>query len=208
MRAPFIATGVAAMALAAWLLSPHGARGQKASAAPTAHHDQAGDELAGLRAELTALERQVARGRPRSDAPAPADAPAAADPGRAAGAEPARPERTLEQVIHGLDKQLGREAKDPAWSSQTEARIAEAFRSEALAGSTVLRAQCVTSFCRVDVSHESEAVQHEFVRNIPRVPPFDHGGVAHPVVDPGSGKTTTVVYVGREGHAPPDLDEG
>jgi hypothetical protein len=208
MRAPFIALGIAATALAGWLLFPHGERGRKAAAAPTAHHDEAGDALAAMNERLASLERREALRSLAKDAPAPSDtaAPAAAPAASAAAPRPAR--RTGDALYQGLERHFAGEARDPAWSAQVTASVGEALQDPAFAGSTLLHAECGTTLCRVDVAHDGFAAEQGFFPTAMSTPPFDHGGMAHRVHDPSSDKSRTVVYFAREGHTLPSLDEG
>lgn len=202
MKARLLAAGVAATALAGWLLYPHGPAGRRDTPAAAARHDQAGDGLAVTNERLAALEREVAlRGAPR-EAASTADPSAPAAPARRAGAAaPRAPQRDGNEVFHGLEQRFGTEGKDTSWSAGAEASIAQAFRSESLAGSRIVRAECGTTLCRVEVSHESAATQEGFVWTVRGIPPFDHGGFAHRVDDPGSGTSRTIVYMPREGHS-------
>jgi hypothetical protein len=154
---------------------------------------------------LASLEREAAVGRAPREAPLAVDAGASAPP---AVAHAAPPLRTGNEVFHGLEKHFGREGKDPTWSAQAEASIAGAFRSEALAGSTMLQATCGTTLCRVDVAHDSATAQEGFVWSVRSVPPFNQGGFAHRVDDPGAGTSKTIVYVVREGYELPSPGEG
>jgi hypothetical protein len=210
MRALFIAAGVAATALTGWLLFPHGERGRTAPAA-TAHHDESDKRLAAMNDRLASLERGMAARRSGNDAPAAAPAPTAPETGdRAQAGDSPRsaPQPTADEVASGLEKQLAHGPKDPVWSAQAQAGIANAFRSESLAGSSVLRADCAASFCRVDVSHSSAAAKQGFLWNVRLVPPFDKGGLARQFDDPDTGESKTVVYVVREGHDLPMPEEG
>jgi hypothetical protein len=209
-RAPWIAAGAAAAALGAWLLFPHGERGRQAAAAATAPHDAADEKLAALSGRLASLEREAAVRRATVAAPPPAgtaDPAAAPDPsGRASAPRP--PQHTGDEVYHGLERHFGREAKDPAWSAETEASIAHAFQGGAFAGSTMLRAECGTTICRVDVSHESDMAQNDFLGAVRGAPPFDRGGFAHREIDPDSGQVRTIVYMPRDGQDLPLPDDG
>ena len=211
MRAPFIATGVAALALAAWLLSPHGERGRKGlAAAPTAQHDGTDEQIAVMRHDIASLKRElVARRSDASPPAATADAPEAANGRGRTSDSPARPpRRSMEEIAHGLDQHLGHEGKDPAWSAKAETAIAAAFHEDALKGSSMLRADCHTTVCRVEVSHDDAAAQRDFLGSVRLVPPFNQEGFARRVDDPATGTSKTVVYVAREGYALPQLDDG
>jgi hypothetical protein len=203
MRAPLIAAGVAATALAGWLLFPHVERGRQAKAAPTAHHDEAGDALASMNERLASLERRETLRTLMKDAPAPSDTAApAAEPAPRTAALRSVP-HTAKEFSEGFAQHLARQARDPAWSAQAEASVAAALRTEAFTGSTLLRADCGTTLCRVEVSHDGLSAEQGFLSNVKSTPPFDQGGFALPIHEPGSDKSRTIVYFAREGHTLP-----
>jgi hypothetical protein len=208
MRAPLIAAGVAAAALAGWLLSTHVERGRKAAAVNTSQHEEAGDALATMNQRLTSLERAEALRRASNGAPPPADtaAPAAQPADHAAAPRPSR--RTGTDVFEGFEQRFVQQGKDPVGSAQAEATIAKAFQTTAFAGSTALHVACGTTMCRVDVAHDGSAAEQSFLTNVGSTPPFDQGGFAQRVHEPGSDKTRTIVYFAREGYKLPSLDDG
>lgn len=208
MRAPIIvAAGVAALSLAAWLFVPYGSKTTAASTAPRA--DQRDDDdraVAEMRRDIAALKRAAARRDPSAAAQPSAAAPDAPERARERATDPPPAPRTPEEISHGLDHDIEQQKRDAAWSPRAESAFAAAFSGDALKGSTMLRADCRTTFCRIEVSHLDADAQRSFLSTARTLPPFNQEGFARTVAD-SQGVPRTVVYVAREGELLPRPDE-
>lgn len=190
--------GIAAIAIlcGAWALlrdPVERAAGAAAPAAPALAEAE-------LRNELRQLRGQIATVNARVSNPAPAAAP-----GPEAAPQPSP--SSLEQIArfeHALADRIASEGDDPSWSRSTEARIADALRSDAFAGTQLRTARCQRTLCRIEVAHVDADAQDSFLMRVTHTPPLNTQGYIKPSL-PGE-PAATEVYVVRDGYPLPTAD--
>lgn len=207
-RASVAAVGLV-MALSAgslWLLSPAREGSHKAHVASAAEGVESKETMRAMKEDLEALRGEVARARAeRGRAAEVAEAKAKATDERAAHtAEPRHPRRDTAEVAHSLDTHIAEEPVDAAWGHSAEASIHDALRAETFAGSSLVRAECRSTLCRVEVAHDDPAAADRFFEQVRFSPPFDRGAGVVTRVGEGASRRT-VVYMAREGRALPPL---
>jgi hypothetical protein len=180
----------------------NGAHGDRFDASESSPDEAA--EVAALRGELRSLLAQIETdGAPRSAA---VDVEAEPDAGAESVARPdprAIAEAELEwggDYAAQLDEQLDAEPVDHAWASEGEA-LAKASFAALGAESVVGTAQCRSTLCRVEISHDAESGHDSAVTAIRDDRTWTGPFIAIPMND-GSGPKT-VVYLGREGESMP-----
>jgi hypothetical protein len=118
---------------------------------------------------------------------------------------PAGPRSGAERrAFHGrtLEAELHREGRDPAWSTQAEARVRARLAIRPLADAHDVTVACATSLCRLDATFASVDARDHGLSGIPGLVPWDTEGYFLPAADD---ERHLVVYVMREGHALPPL---
>ncbi len=110
-------------------------------------------------------------------------------------------ERAQNLLAH-VETHFWQESDDPTWSRDTETSIAQALTSAAFDASRLLAADCRTTLCQVEVSHESEVAQEGFINTFPFVLSFETE-VFYQHIDDGSSMPRTVMYMARAGQQLP-----
>ena len=187
-------------------------------------------ELAELRAAVPKARAEQASTReavwqpppPREMVRAPAaeraDAPAASPRSAQRDPTPPKHETPIEQfapVHDALEAAFASEAHDGAWAMQA-GRIADASLAAGLPPRSTLRpADCRSTLCRIESTHDGYASAKAFVRRLigPEGRPWNGAFYAGPVSqDPATGTVTIVLYLAREGAEMPAIpdsrDEG
>jgi hypothetical protein len=105
----------------------------------------------------------------------------------------------LERLVT-IDRSFELESRDNSWASETETIIEGAFAALNAPNTTLLSADCKSSFCRVEATHKDHSSRSSFElikRAIPgnyyiqQIDPEDRGGDGH---------YKTVAYFVRKGH--------
>ena len=109
-----------------------------------------------------------------------------------------------EAVIAHFDTAFWQEAKDPAWSHETEQILFQAMDTELLEGSNLLTAGCQTTLCQVEAEHDNDEARDSFMSNFLTQVPYDTQAFYHHIED-GDGLSRTVMYLARAGHELPRL---
>lgn len=163
-------------------------------------------DIASLKSTIARLQGRPAPQQSPADRPAyrEEEAPAAEPPRQVTETPPPAPE--AREIVAAVEAYLVAEPVDPAWSRAAESDAESALRGEAMRGSAFLRADCRSTLCRVEVTHESDEARDRFVDVVPRTEPFHHGGFAYQVPDENGPRT--VFFVAREGHTLPSVDHG
>jgi hypothetical protein len=121
------------------------------------------------------------------------------DPGELVAADTAKPEPTDQDIAQTLDGALRAEAVDPAWGKAMETRVGDYFRSERAIGSSLVRTECRSTLCKLEVQHMGVESAEHFVDDISSFIPQGSNAVIQPRHD---GATThTVVWFTRRGPA-------
>ncbi len=121
-------------------------------------------------------------------------------PGEAVAAAAAKPEPTDQEIAQTLDGTLRAEAVDPAWRQAMETRVGDYFRSEHAAGSSLVREECRSTLCKLEVEHAGAESADHFVNDVSSFIPQGSNAVIQPRHD---GATMhTVVWFTRQGPAP------
>jgi hypothetical protein len=107
-----------------------------------------------------------------------------------------------QNLLAHVETHFWQESDDPTWSRDTETSIAQALTSAAFDASRLLAADCRTTLCQVEVSHESEVAQGGFIDTFPFALSFD-AEVFYQHLDDGSSMPRTVMYITRAGQQLP-----
>lgn len=148
-----------------------------------------------------AAARPSARPQPRA-APPRVQLPALEQDRGNAGevvAADARPDPTDQDIARTLDGTLRSETADPAWVRAMEARVGDYFRSERATGSSLVREECRSTLCKLEVQHTSAESADHFVDDVSSFIPQGSNAVIQPSRD---GTLHTVVWFTRRGPAP------
>ena len=143
------------------------------------------------------------RPQPRAALPhtrPPALAQDVPDPVDVAAADAARSEPTAQEIAQTLDRALHAESVDPPWVSAMEARVADYFRSERAMGSSLVRSECRSTLCKLEVQHAGAESAERFVDDVSAIIPHGSNAVIQPSRD--GAPRQTVVWFTRLGHAP------
>lgn len=149
-----------------------------------------------------AAARPSARPQPRA-APPRVQPPALVQDHRDVGevvAADARPEPTDQDIARTLDGALRSETVDPAWVNAMEARVGDYFRSARATGSSLVREECRSTLCKLEVQHTSAESADHFVDDVSSFIPQGSNAVIQPGRD--SAAMHTVVWFTRRGPAP------
>lgn len=115
-------------------------------------------------------------------------------------ADIAKPEPTDQEIAQTLDGALHAEVVDPAWGKAMEMRVGDYFRSERAMGSSLVRTECRSTLCKLEVQHMGVESAEHFVDDVSSFIPQGSNAVIQPRHD---GATThTVVWFTRHGPAP------
>jgi hypothetical protein len=122
------------------------------------------------------------------------------DPGEVVAADTAKPDPTDQEIAQALDGALRAEAVDPAWGKAMETRVGDYLRSERATGSSLVRAECRSTLCKLEVQHTGVESAEHFVDDVSSFIPKG----SNAVIQPGRDGTTThtVVWFTRHGPAP------
>ena len=107
-----------------------------------------------------------------------------------------------QKLLTLFETQFLQESDDPTWSRQTEASLTQAVTSSAFDGSQLLAADCRTTLCQMEVSHESEVAREGFIDNFPFALSFDTE-VFYQRIEDERGTPYTVMYMARTGQRLP-----
>lgn len=164
--------------------------------------DELRGDVAALRARGFAQSRLGARGSTLDEASRAATEDEHAETSAAHDAPNPLAEQEYASAMEAdLELQLEHEGRDADWSVETERSIVDALNSETLAGATLLDARCHSSLCRVEIGHDNEVAQEDFLTQMPLMPPFDTSGFVR-LIDNGDSREM-VVFFAREGHELP-----
>ncbi|MCP5004369.1 MAG: hypothetical protein GY941_10600 [Planctomycetes bacterium] len=105
----------------------------------------------------------------------------------------------IREELDFLDNTLYAEYADPEWSESAVSSLYEMQNDDMAEGVEVLNADCRSTFCRVDMSIDSENMEDN-VRNLMEIIPWD-GETYVSIDDIRTGKA--VVYISREKHSLP-----
>ncbi len=119
----------------------------------------------------------------------------------------ARAQDHAERRVALLDATLRAEGPDTPWAGASERTIREVSVNPELAGSSVQSVECRTTICRVEVLHDSEQAADRFggpfLAKLPNLP----RGMVRRYPPDADGRSRSVVFLAREGHRLPILDE-
>jgi hypothetical protein len=117
----------------------------------------------------------------------------------ASTAEPAKD--VVPRMVQNLATTVEREPVDPEWAGWAQQELTT--RIEALEGSAVIRSHCGTTLCQLEIGFVDAEARDQALREISFAVPWDNDGFyAVNENDPFA----VTVFVGREGHALPQLD--
>jgi hypothetical protein len=122
------------------------------------------------------------------------------DPGEVVAADKERPEPTDQEIAQSLDGALRAEAVDPAWGRAMETRVDDYFRSERATGSSLVRTECRSTLCKLEVQHVGAESAGRFVDDVSAFIPQGSNAVIQPRHDGATART--VVWFTRHGPAP------
>ena len=117
----------------------------------------------------------------------------------------ARQDREDALIAH-FDAHFWREAKDPAWSHETEQILVQAMDTKLLEGSSLLAADCQTTLCQLEAGHNDDDARDVFMSNFLTQVPYDTQVFYYHIAE-GDGLSRTVMYLARAGHELPPLDQ-
>lgn len=130
---------------------------------------------------------------------------------RAARAQPPTPLESFVPVRQGMEALLQGERVDPAWADAARAQAENAFAGKLPEGSRLGTVDCRTTICRIETFHDSEANADQFVeRSVgePSSRPWNGSFATGPVaIDRSSGRVTTLVFLMRESHDLPAIED-
>lgn len=148
------------------------------------------------------------RPRPRLHAappPAQAPAPAMEDAPAATNSEAADPDEgqsgpTDQEIVHALDTALRSEPVDSEWGRAIDRRLQDYFQSERAAGSALLRSECRSTLCKIEVRHTAPDAAEHFSDHVSSfIPPGSQAAIQP---KPDASTPETVVYFTRQGGLP------
>ena len=168
-------------------------------------------DLAALRTQLPSVDRdQAATGREkhqRAKAGPAGDygtkAPPLTPDEASAEDEHARAEAQTQAQIEALEGTLFGEDADPGWADAAQSALQEAFHRGAVAGLSLIQADCRTSLCRLELSLEGARLAEAIFQQLMDFTSWNGEGFTQ--IDEASG--TSVVYLSREGYALPQARE-
>jgi hypothetical protein len=153
------------------------------AASPVRDDGSPGREVAALRAELTAVKRATAMGRP------------AEQDRHALEAESRQRIRAQAEVT---ERALQAESVDLRWS--TDARRLILVAAGVLAATSVTDVECRATLCRMRVSHEDESARAAFERDFPPAVAELLPQLMVDSLETDGGPPGQVLYLGRDGH--------
>lgn len=176
---------------------------QPSGPAPARDEGSAGkgeaEEMKRLKARLSALESEVTEvksaARGVDEATREGEAEEAARP-----AVEQDPEEAATQLAHALDERLDTEPVDPEWKGTVSNKLTTYFAAEHAAGSSVKKAECRSTMCRVEVAHESMDAKDRFVDHVSSMLPPRSQAFVH---IEANDDLDIEVYVLREGQSFP-----
>jgi hypothetical protein len=149
--------------------------------------------------ELTRLQEEAARGSEAVTSDAPGESGASQE------------DREAGQVAQ-LEAALSSERLDPRWSQAAVKQIAAAVEQivsahgpEAGGGSALLEANCYATLCRIVLEHDSRETMENFLGEFPHQPRWQASTYINIHANPDDG-ITTVIFLSREGHPLPEID--
>lgn len=106
-------------------------------------------------------------------------------------------------IVSSLEQVFNAEPLDPAWSSEVNAHIDEAFVQRGWEDSTLLNSACQSTLCKLEFEHYDRQAQSAFMRELPRVTMFAGSAVFYQHVHDDAGASRTVLYMTRTGYPLP-----
>jgi hypothetical protein len=182
-------------------------------------------ELAELRAAVPRLRAEPPRtevvwrsppGQAMARAPATEPASPPVEAARSAPHEPAPPKRAetpIEQfapVHDALEAVFVSESRDGAWGMQASRTADNALAGGLAPGSTVRPAECRSTLCRIESTHDGYASARRFVGRLaaPEGRPWNGAFYAGPISqESGTGAVTVIMYLAREGAEMPTIPD-
>jgi len=187
-------------------------RAEAAEARPGSPTDLA-SEVRALRADLEALRRgqghlrqrvaSVERPTPRpvsGEAASPESQTTAPTARTLATLEAAREERRQELEAE-LEVAAHSEPRDREWAGQTETLVTHAFGGSDFAGSRLMRVECRTRLCVLEVEHDAAEARSELLPSLLRVHGLQGQAVMRPADD--GGRLASRIYLSRAGEPLP-----
>lgn len=113
-------------------------------------------------------------------------------------------EESRQDITADYERYFWQEREDSDWSRETEGQIVHILESTALEDSDLMLVDCRSTLCRLEVSHDDDEAQLQFLDTLPLTAPFDAEGF-YERIDDGDGFSRTVVYLARVDHQLPAL---
>jgi hypothetical protein len=125
---------------------------------------------------------------------------------------PARPDRPAddqgsnshykEQLVSAFDT----EKPDPSWSARTENLIESVVHEPGFKGTRLGVARCATTFCRVELEHDTTLLQHDHLTRLLMKPPFAAGGTVFQSKSDAGLPTTSIFFARQGARLPPPAE--
>ena len=161
--------------------------------------EQLSHEMTALRSQLTQVEReQKLRSQAESLAPQIGDTEANAAT-LTPEEEQARTEAQIQTQVALLEGTLLGEKSDSAWGNTAQLALNTTFHSETMAGVQLMKADCRTTLCRLELFLDGSTAPEDSFRKLVHSSPWQGQGFVQ--IDGESGKA--VVYLAREGYSLP-----
>jgi len=156
-------------------------------------------EMTALRSQLTQVEqeqklRSQEEGLPHSTGETEAN-PATLTPEE----EQTRAEAQIQTQVALLEGTLLAEKLDSAWVNAAQLALNTTFHSETMAGVQLMKADCRTTLCRLELFLDGSTAPEDSFRKLVHASPWEGQGFVQ--IDGESGKA--VVYLSREGYSLP-----
>lgn len=102
--------------------------------------------------------------------------------------------------IDAVNENFQSQEADPEWSAEALDALETALQSEELSGTSVVDMECRATLCRVEVEHRDPAEMMNFEMWLPEklAPVLPRMTLEREELD---GRTTTIVYLARDGHS-------
>ena len=161
--------------------------------------EQLSHEMTALRSQLTQVEReQKLRSQAESLAPQIGDTEANAAT-LTPEEEQARTEAQIQTQVALLEGTLLGEKPDSVWGNTAQLALNTTFHSETMAGVQLMKADCRTTLCRLELFLDGSTAPEDSFRKLVYSSPWQGQGFVQ--IDGESGKA--VVYLAREGYSLP-----
>ena len=161
------------------------------------------EEVARLRAEVTAVQRWIHAQRRRATGVAPGKAEDPAKDPRTDRAARAEAERERQKQMEVVEASFRHEPADPRWSFEAEGAVQEALASDEIVQNTLLGLECRSHTCRVELADDDTGelakVMPLFLEQLVQTLP----SVTANYVDDGNGGKIMILYMSREANEPP-----